>query len=481
MNDPAKCVSSYAAPLVGDDTFAERTLGGFRLVEERGRGAFATVYRARQVRLERDVAVKVLDPVVARNPDAARRFDREGSAAAGLDHPNIVPVYEAGDEDGVVYLAMRFVNGRSFAEELTQDGTPSPARAVAVVRAVGLALDHAHSRGVLHRDVKPANILTEGERVWLADFGIAATVQTVGAYTSGAIGTMQYMAPEQARPGEADGRADLYALGCVAYECVAGHPPFAGTEMAKLLYAHAHDAPPPVGDAALDAFLYKALAKAPNDRFATGEELASAFADALGVEEHEWEQLARPRPQQRRRAIVVAAAVALVVAAAAGYVLTRPKPIHYVAAAPNLHGPLNVRDDDGATYALPSGWSISARAQSTTEHSTVLVDGDVDAMTFVTVAAQGRTVAGFAATAPEYLAIGKNTLPACPVANQHPTTIGGVHGVRCQFRPTGVAASASNEVVVYFAVVGDRAWLIEQHPNLDATRLAHFLDGLKLT
>jgi serine/threonine protein kinase len=188
---------------MGGDALTGKRLGGFDVGDVLGQGGFATVYRAHQVRLGRDVALKVLDPALMRDPDNARRFDREGRTAASLDHPCIVPVYEAGEEHGLFFLAMRLVRGRSLAEEVHEQGRLTPQRTVAVVSAVASALDHAHSRGILHRDVKPANILGEGSHVWLSDFGIAALAHDVGHYTQGAIGTAAYMAPEQARPGEA--------------------------------------------------------------------------------------------------------------------------------------------------------------------------------------------------------------------------------------------------------------------------------------
>ena len=268
---------------MASDGLVGRRLGGFEIIEPLGHGGFATVYRARQVRLGRDVALKVLDPLLARNADAARRFEREGLAAAGLDHPCVVPVYEAGEEHGMWYLAMRLVEGSSLADELS-GSVPAPDRVVAIVQAVGAALDHAHGRGVLHRDVKPANILVDDNGIWLADFGIAATAQQAGLYTLGPIGTLQYMAPEQARPGEGDHRSDLYSLGCVAYECLTSSPPFVRPDLAGLLYAHAHDPVPTAGNDALDAFFARALAKDPADRFRSGADLAVALAAALGVD-----------------------------------------------------------------------------------------------------------------------------------------------------------------------------------------------------
>jgi serine/threonine-protein kinase len=261
---------------------AGRRLGGFELVEPLGTGAFATVWRARQLRLGRDVAVKVLDPVVARNPESARRFEREGRSAASLDHPNIVPVYEAGEDDGLVFLAMRLVDGETLEGLLERDGPIGVDRTVDVLASVADALDHAHSRELTHRDVKPSNILLGDERVWLADFGIAATAQEIGRYTMGSIGTAEYMAPEQAAGGDLDHRADLYALGCVVFHCLTGSPPFTGDELMPVLMAHVNDPVPTVDDPPLAAFFERALAKDPADRYQSGRELIDALRAAGG-------------------------------------------------------------------------------------------------------------------------------------------------------------------------------------------------------
>jgi serine/threonine protein kinase len=258
-------------------------LGGFELEALIGRGAFATVYRAEQVQLRRRVAVKVLDPLVARDPAAARRFEEEARRAAALDHPSIAPVYDAGSEAGHSYLAMRLIDGWSLAAEVQQSCPLPPDRLVEITTALTQALDYAHGQGVIHRDVKPDNVLLEQSKVWLVDFGIAATTQTVGQYTTGAIGTAQYMAPEQAQPGPIDGRADLYSLGCVIYECLTGSPPFQGDNVPTLLVAHALSAIPSIGDPAIDAFMERALAKDPVDRFATGAQMVQALQVALGA------------------------------------------------------------------------------------------------------------------------------------------------------------------------------------------------------
>ncbi|MDJ0768040.1 MAG: ABC transporter substrate-binding protein [Ilumatobacter sp.] len=268
--------------MAGPD-LAGRRLGGFELVEPLGTGAFATVWRARQLRLGRDVAVKVLDPVVARNPDAARRFEREGRSAASLDHPHIVTVYEAGEEDDLVYLAMRLVEGETLEDLLDRESPLTVRRTADLLGPVADAIDHAHSRGLTHRDIKPSNILLGEARVWLADFGIAATAQEMGRYTTGALGTVEYMAPEQAAAGDIDHRADLYSLGCVVFHCLTGGPPFTGDEVMPVLMAHVNDDIPRVDHEGLAAFFDTALAKDPDDRFASASDLIDGLRDRGGV------------------------------------------------------------------------------------------------------------------------------------------------------------------------------------------------------
>jgi serine/threonine-protein kinase len=265
-----------------------RRLGGFLLGEPLGHGGFATVYRARQLRLDRDVAVKVLDAELARNPDAARRFEREGRAAAALDHPHIVPVFEAGEEDGLVYLAMRYVAGATLGDLLERRSPLPPADVVRIVQPLAAALDHAHAHDLVHRDVKPGNVLLEPRTdgtdwVWLADFGIAATTRDVGRYTAGTIGTAWYMAPEQAEGKEIDGRADLYSLGCVAFECLTGTVPYPRDDLLASLMAHVNAPIPVTGDATLDTFFAEALAKDPADRPPSGAAFVQALAAAVGV------------------------------------------------------------------------------------------------------------------------------------------------------------------------------------------------------
>ncbi len=302
-------------------------LGGFELREQLGAGAFASVWRARQLRLGRDVAVKVLDPVLARNPDAARRFEREGRSAASLDHPTIVPVYEAGEDQGLVYLAMRLIEGETLDDLLDREGPLSVQRTTELLEPISQALDHAHSRDLTHRDIKPSNILLDEERVWLADFGIAATTQEIGRYTVGSIGTAEYMAPEQANQGDTDHRADLYSFGCVAFHCLTGGPPYAGDDLLPVMLAHVNDPIPSSGHPSYDAFFSAALAKDANDRFQSGHDFIAAFAQLdgqldevlAGPMEGPAKRISRPR-NPRRLAVLL---VATVLVAVIGLLITR--------------------------------------------------------------------------------------------------------------------------------------------------------------
>ncbi|MEM9035658.1 MAG: ABC transporter substrate-binding protein [Actinomycetota bacterium] len=265
--------------MAGEDLTGRR-LGGFELIEPLGEGSFGSVWRARQLRLDRDVAVKILDPLVARDPNAARRFEREGRAAASLDHPSIVPVYEAGDDDGLYFLAMRLVDGGTLADVMTSAGPMTVDDTADLLAPIGSALDAAHATGLIHRDVKPANIIIEDGRPFLTDFGIAASARELGRYTTGSIGTAEYMAPEQGRGDAVDHRADLYALGCVAFHALTGATPFARDDMVSTLMAHATEDVPTSGDEGFDAFFARALAKEPDDRFDSAAELIDALRSA---------------------------------------------------------------------------------------------------------------------------------------------------------------------------------------------------------
>jgi serine/threonine protein kinase len=258
------------------------TFAGYRVEELVGRGGMGVVYRATDLRLERPVALKFVVPELAQDERFRRRFLNETRLAAALDHPSVLPIYEAGDGDDQLYLAMRYVEGDDLKSLLDRDGTLPPERAVAVVAQIAGALDTAHRRGLVHRDVKPANILIDEQgHAYLTDFGVAKEVGKASTQTGDMVGTLDYLAPEQIRGDAVDGRTDSYALGCTLYESLAGAPPFRRATQAETLWAHLHDEPPPLrGRPAVDAALRRALAKAPDERFALGG-LPGTFAGSV--------------------------------------------------------------------------------------------------------------------------------------------------------------------------------------------------------
>ena len=226
-------------------------LPGHRIVSVIGRGSMAVVYLAEHLRLGRRVALKVLDPEMAEDEAFRERFIRESRIAAGLDHPNVVTVYDAGEADGVLYLSMRYVEGTDLERLLRSETRLEPSRAVSIISQCASALDAAHAGGLVHRDVKPADILLEsqsqgGDRVFLADFGISKQLapSTRLTRTGSLMGTVDYVAPEQIRGEDVDGRADVYSLGCVLYRCLTGEVPFPRTSEITTIYAHLNDPAP---------------------------------------------------------------------------------------------------------------------------------------------------------------------------------------------------------------------------------------------
>ncbi len=264
-----------------------RTLAGrYEITRLLGRGGMAVVFLAEDLALERQVAIKVLPPEMAHDTKLIPRFQQEAKTAAKLDHPNIIPIYRVESEAGLVYFVMKYVTGRSL-EQLLEDGPLPINLARRVLREAALALGHAHQRRIVHRDVKPANIMMEADgRVMLTDFGISKAVQGASQLTGTGtiIGTPHYMAPEQAKGLEVDGRADQYALAIVGHQILTGKQPFDGSAH-SILYKQVFELPPPVLASRPDvprdisAALERALSKDPEQRFATMEEFAAALGE----------------------------------------------------------------------------------------------------------------------------------------------------------------------------------------------------------
>jgi predicted Ser/Thr protein kinase len=273
---------------VSFNTLIGKTIGQYRIVSEIGRGGMAIVYKAEQVSLNRFVALKVLLPTYTGDTSSAERLQREARAAAGLDHPNIVNIYEVGEYEGLHYIAMKFIEGQPLDDILQAEGAIPADRAIRILAQVASALDYAHRRNLVHRDIKPSNIIVgPGDRVTLTDFGLVKATGTETLTNSGAlVGTPAYMSPEQARGVELDYRADIYSLGVVCYEMLTGRPPFQGNPLSIIL-AHASQDPPPLRSfrpeiaPATEAVVLRALAKEPKDRFATAGEFIATLRQTL--------------------------------------------------------------------------------------------------------------------------------------------------------------------------------------------------------
>ncbi|ROQ99467.1 serine/threonine-protein kinase [Streptomyces sp. 2132.2] len=272
-----------------------KRIAGYQVESEIGRGGMAVVYLARDLRLDRPVALKLLAPELARNDVFRRRFAHESKVAAAIDHPHIVPVFEAGETEGLLYIAMRYVPGQDLRALLDRTGPLPVETAARIAGQVASALDAAHAHDLVHRDVKPGNILVaEGtdsehpEHVYLTDFGLTKKSLSLTGFTSVGqfVGTLDYVAPEQISGKPVDGRCDVYSLGCVVHETLTGSPPFRRDDDMALLWAHQFDPPPPVSSlrpglpAAVDDVLAKALAKSPDDRWDSCLEFTGALRRA---------------------------------------------------------------------------------------------------------------------------------------------------------------------------------------------------------
>src|SRR4051794_41425278 len=256
------------ADLALGDVFA-----GHRIEDVAGRGGMGVVYKALQLALDRTVALKLITPALAGDPDFRARFVRESRAAASIEHPNVIPIFSAGEEQDVLYISMRFVDGQDLRELIRRAGRVEPRRAARIVAQVAEALDAAHERGLVHRDVKPANVLlTQSDHAYLTDFGLIKRVGegvTQLSRPGGWVGTLGYVAPEQIRGERVDARSDVYALGAVLYHALTGRAPYAADSDEAMMWSHLHGEPPRVqgAPAAFDPVIRRALAKNPADRY----------------------------------------------------------------------------------------------------------------------------------------------------------------------------------------------------------------------
>ena len=298
------------------------TFARYRVESIVGRGGMGVVYRATDLSLERPVALKLIAPELAGDKRFRERFLKEPRLAASLDHPNVIPIYEAGEHDGQLYLAMRYVEGSDLKTVLEREGKLSPERTLAILAQIASALDAAHRRGLVHRDVKPANVLLDADvHAYLTDFGITKQLGGASTDTGQMVGTLDYLAPEQIRGETVDAQTDCYSLACVIYECLCGAPPFRRATEAETMWAHMQEPAAPLrGYPALDPVLRRALAKERDERPATCGALVDATRTALGLERPAVPAYAPPALVRRRRAIFVAGAVLLLGAVAAAVV-----------------------------------------------------------------------------------------------------------------------------------------------------------------
>jgi hypothetical protein len=309
---------------------------GYRIEALIGRGGMGVVYRAYDLRLKRPVALKLVTPTLARDERFRERFVRETELVMSLEHPNVVPIYDAGDVEGRLYLAMRLVEGPDLGSLLRAEGALEPDRTVAICAQIASALDAAHARGLVHRDVKPSNVLLDGsEHVYLADFGLTRSLGNPIAESGEerSIGTPAYLAPEQLEGLAVDGRADVYSLGCVLYECLTGERVFPRDSRLAEAWAHLEEEPPRASRTRrglpepVDRVISRALAKEPAERYPTCGELVAAAESRLG--------LRRPVRFGGRMAVAVVAialaitaSLAVAVAVRGGRGAAAPPPTH---------------------------------------------------------------------------------------------------------------------------------------------------------
>jgi hypothetical protein len=295
-------------PLV--DVAAGSVIAGYRVEELAGRGGMGVVYRATQLALDRQVALKLIAPEFADDALFRQRFKRESRLAASIDHPNVIPVHEAGETNGSLFISMRWVEGTDLGTLIRRGGGLEPERATAIVAQVASALDAAHAHGLVHRDVKPANVLVAAgpfEHVYLTDFGLVKRLQASAELTRSGqlLGTIDYVAPEQVRRTGGDARADVYSLGCVLLHCLTGRVPFESDDEIATIYAHLNARPPapselvPELGSGLDEVVARAMAKEPEQRYQSAGELGRAALAATAGSSST--RPMAPRAARRRR------------------------------------------------------------------------------------------------------------------------------------------------------------------------------------
>ncbi|HEX3323511.1 MAG TPA: serine/threonine-protein kinase [Solirubrobacterales bacterium] len=275
------------------DLSAGEEFAGYRIERRLGRGGMGVLYLATEPGLERHVALKLIAPEAAADEVFARRFAEESRIAASIEHPNVVPIYAAGEEGGIPFIAMRYVSGSDLGRRLAREGRLDPTIAAALIAQVGNGLDAIHAAGLVHRDVKPANVLLGGagpaDHAYITDFGVARNVATESGLTQTGrfVGTLDYVAPEQISGGTVDARADVYALGCLLFKLLTGDVPYPRDGEAARLYAHLNDPPPAPSlqatavPMALDDVVIRAMSKAPEDRYPSAGDLGRAALAAL--------------------------------------------------------------------------------------------------------------------------------------------------------------------------------------------------------
>jgi ABC-type branched-subunit amino acid transport system substrate-binding protein/streptogramin lyase len=295
---------------------------GYRIEALLGRGGMGVVYRAADLSLQRPVALKLIAPELAEDDRFRRRFLKESRLAASLDHASVVPIYEAGEHRGQLYLVMRYVEGRDLKTVLRRDGSLRPEVALSILGQIAAALDAAHRRGLVHRDVKPGNVLLDDDgHAYLTDFGVTKQLGGDSTDTEQLVGTLDYLAPEQIRGQAVDARTDVYALACVLYQCLEGSPPFHRETEAETLWAHMHDPPAPLPHRpALNRVLQTGLAKERRERYGSCTELMERARQSLGVGFPLTATRVGLRLLPRRRVILAAGLLALAAALAAGVV-----------------------------------------------------------------------------------------------------------------------------------------------------------------